>query len=1191
MKSLEVNGVKPAEKKDDLSMLDSIRQGAGEFVKNISQPGTPSPYANGFQIPSEPEPSSHLTLLRRKAGASLEQMRTLLKAIKAPLPKETGNGTTLEQSSDDEFDYDIRDVLRDARILGFKSVKDVVSTGVNMKLGLPMNDREYKMEYLIQAAAKLPDNLASKKITDSFLTALWNDLDHPPQVLMTPEFEFRHPDGRGNSFVNPSLGAADMPYARTVAPKTMQPGSLPDPAVLFDTLLARKKPELHPNRISSMLFNLASIIIHDCFRTSHTDYRMSTTSSYLDLAPLYGSNWSEQQKMRTFKDGKIKPDCFSETRLLSFPPGVGCLLIMFNRYHNYVVEQLAAINEDGRFTDKGAKVDRYGAEGLDQRDDDLFQTGRLITCGLYVNIILIDYVRTILNLNRTEDNWQLDPRVDIEGGPPQGTGNQVSAEFNLVYRWHAAISNKDDEWTRSLYVQIFGKEPHEVSQEELIRTLGKMEKDTKAQDPEERSFPALDSEKMERIKDGPFAGRFRDDDIADFLNRSIEDCANAMGPQQVPTVMRAIEILGIQQARTWKLSTLNEFREHFHLKRHETFDDITRNKEVAEALKHFYDTPDNVELYPGLVVEDAKQPMLPGSGLCPSYTVSRGVLSDAVALVRGDRYYTTSYNAANLTNWGFAESSSNLAIDNGCVFYKLFLRALPNNYEPNSIYVHYPLTIPGEMKNIFERLEKSEIDKLSKYDYNEPTHISKPTMLFSYNAAATVLEDQETYKVTWGKAMEFLMGPNANNFMLSGDDEPNKRSRELMEKALYQGGSSREVPKADDKWLKAVRSYYEEITRTLLQRKAYKLGKLNQVDIIRDVGNMAHVHFAAELFGLPLKTEKFERGIFTEQQLYLIMAAVFTCVFFDKDPPKSFGLRAQAREATQQLGKIVKLGVQALSAPLFMGDVAEATISAVRPTNPALSDYGVHMLKRLVEANPDVEDLVWGNIMGTAGGMVANQGQLFAQALDYFFTEGQEHLPKINELAKKDTPEADEELMHYLMEASRLNGETGVARVVAREKTVEDNTDVLGPKKHNFKPGDKIMVNLKAASRDPKAFPNPDAFDPTRPLEKYIHLGHGPHQCLGLPMTRVALTTMLKEIGKLNGLRPADVAIGREKVKSHVKKVVKEFVPGDSKTLPESWQYHAYLTEDWDMYFPFPQSLKVNWDDDGAHGPAINGTV
>jgi hypothetical protein len=34
--------------------------------------------------------------------------------------------------------------------------------------------------------------------------------------------------------------------------------------------------------------------------------------------------------------------------------------------------------------------------------------------------------------------------------------------------------------------------------------------------------------------------------------------------------------------------------------------------------------------------------MIPGVGIAPTYTISRAVLSDAVALVRGDRFYTVS---------------------------------------------------------------------------------------------------------------------------------------------------------------------------------------------------------------------------------------------------------------------------------------------------------------------------------------------------------------------------------------------------------------------------------------------------------------------------------------------------------------------------------------------------------------------
>ena len=41
-----------------------------------------------------------------------------------------------------------------------------------------------------------------------------------------------------------------------------------------------------------------------------------------------------------------------------------------------------------------------------------------------------------------------------------------------------------------------------------------------------------------------------------------------------------------------------------------------------------------------MVVEAAKTPMVPGVGIAPNYTISRAILSDAVALVRGDRFYT-----------------------------------------------------------------------------------------------------------------------------------------------------------------------------------------------------------------------------------------------------------------------------------------------------------------------------------------------------------------------------------------------------------------------------------------------------------------------------------------------------------------------------------------------------------------------
>lgn len=115
---------------------------------------------------------------------------------------------------------------------------------------------------------------------------------------------------------------------------------------------------------------------------------------------------------------------------------------MFNRFHNYVVTQLASINENGRFNKPKANLTSDVAKAAwVKHDNDLFQVGRLITGGLYVNIVLKDYVRTILSLNRSGSLWDLDPRTEeiktlFNNPAAEGTGNQCSAEFNLSTSIH-----------------------------------------------------------------------------------------------------------------------------------------------------------------------------------------------------------------------------------------------------------------------------------------------------------------------------------------------------------------------------------------------------------------------------------------------------------------------------------------------------------------------------------------------------------------------------------------------------------------------------------------------------------------------------------------------------------------------------------------------------------------------------------
>lgn len=161
------------------------------------------------------------------------------------------------------------------------------------------------------------------------------------------------------------------------------------------------------------------------------------------------------------------------------------------------------------------------------------------------------------------------------------------------------------------------------------------------------------------------------------------------------------------------------------------------------------------------------------------------------------------------------------------------------------------------------------------------------------------------------------------------------------------------------------------------------------------------------MFSLPLKTESNPRGIYAESELYMIMAVVFTCIFYDVDPAKSFPLRQTARKVTQQLGQLVMANVEAISKTGRFANIVDFF-----HRHDVLSDYGIHMIQRLLKSGLPPKEIVWTHVLPTAGGMVANQAQLISQCLDYYLSEeGSVHLPEIKRLAQEDTPAADELLM------------------------------------------------------------------------------------------------------------------------------------------------------------------------------------
>jgi len=190
-------------------------------------------------------------------------------------------------------------------------------------------------------------------------------------------------------------------------------------------------------------------------------------------------------------------------------------------------------------------------------------------------------------------------------------------------------------------------------------------------------------------------GRFSDKALADLLYKATEQPAGEFRARGSPGVMSCIDVRGIQWARSLGMCTFNEFREALGLPKYTKFTEWNANEGIATAASKLYNgNIDDLEPYPGFHAEGHRDDGL----LTPEpydrlriHTMRNGLLFDAIALIRGDRFFTTAFNENNFTKWDYDEVQRDPK--NHAFGGHIHFDTLRTNYFPeNSAYSWFPMT-------------------------------------------------------------------------------------------------------------------------------------------------------------------------------------------------------------------------------------------------------------------------------------------------------------------------------------------------------------------------------------------------------------------------------------------------------------------------------------------------------------------
>jgi cytochrome P450 len=298
-------------------------------------------------------------------------------------------------------------------------------------------------------------------------------------------------------------------------------------------------------------------------------------------------------------------------------------------------------------------------------------------------------------------------------------------------------------------------------------------------------------------------------------------------------------------------------------------------------------------------------------------------------------------------------------------------------------------------------------------------------------------------------------------------------------------GALRRVVRPED--LPRVRHLVAETAASLVE-EARPAG---EIDAVSGLARVVPTRLVASYFGVPGPDEATTTGW---------MRAIFDAVFLDDGPRAREAAALAAAEQHPYLQRLIAERRAALAA-------AEPVPDDVLTRLVALGDQ---------EAWLD-DDAVTRNINGIIVGAVDTTSKAITHAVDELLRR-----PRALAGARAAALGGDiDAVRRYAYEALRFLPH---GPVLARHCRTDAR---LGTSGKRIPTGRVVMAATLSAMFDPAAFADPRRFRADRPIEEYLHFGHGLHTCFGLQINHVQIPEVVAALLRLPGLRRAPGRAGR----------------------------------------------------------------